>query len=50
MFCLAIISGGIIGALVLQTRSAIVMVDSFRSKNPITAPIIGESEKGILMC
>ena len=42
VYFLAIISGAVIGHLVLRTRAAILFVDFYRAKNPILGPLLGE--------
>lgn len=42
VFFLSIVSGGLIGSLVLRTRSAILLVDALRTKAPICVPLLGE--------
>jgi hypothetical protein len=41
VYILAVLSGAVIGSMVLSTRSAILMVDSLRAKSPIAAPLLG---------
>ena len=42
VFFLSILSGALIGSLVLRTRSAILLVDGYRTKAPIIFPFLGE--------
>ena len=45
VYFLAIVSGAVIGHLVLRTRAAILLVDYYRAKNPIIGPLLGGYEE-----